>query len=246
MARILVAEDDGISQQVVRAALQTAGFAVDIVEDGAEAVTAVQARSYDLVLMDTQMPNLDGIAATEHIRALPHPARDIPIIAVTANIRPERVALFQKAGMNDQIGKPFKREALVGVIHRWLNRRPPAEPAPPPAQATFDETSYRATLEAVGEAGMLKLLDRLAERLRSFVATEPSRDGLKARAHQLASAAGALGFEAVADVCRELEEACTQGGDVTGLTRQLDDACASALFEIEKLKDALRSTGRVP
>jgi len=243
MARILVAEDDDISQQVVRAALQTAGFAVDIVEDGGEAISAVQARAYDLVLMDIQMPTVDGIAATEHIRALPHPARDVPIIAVTANIRPEKVALFQKAGMNDHIGKPFKREALVGVVQRWLSQRPPSRPALPPAPV-FDETSYRATREAVGAAGMLKLLDRLAERLRSFVAAEPSREALKTRAHQLASAAGALGFEAVADVCRELEEACDSGTDVTALTRQLDDACASALFEIEKFKAALCSTGR--
>ena len=70
MARILVAEDDDISQQVVRAALQTAGFAVDIVEDGAEAISAVQARAYDLVLMDIQMPNVDGIAASS-LAALP-------------------------------------------------------------------------------------------------------------------------------------------------------------------------------
>ena len=112
------------------------------------------------------------------------------------------------------------------------------------AHAAFDEASYRATLEAIGEVGMLKLLDRLAERLRSFVAAEPSREALKTRAHQLASAAGALGFEAVADVCRELEEACDSGTDVTALTRQLDDACASALFEIEKFKAALFSTGR--
>jgi CheY-like chemotaxis protein len=243
MARILVAEDDDISQQVVRAALQTAGFAVDVVEDGAEAISAVQARAYDLVLMDIQMPNVDGLAATEHIRALPHPARDVPIIAVTANIRPEKVALFQKAGMNDHIGKPFKREALVGVVQRWLSQRPPSRPALPPAPV-FDETSYRATREAVGAAGMLKLLDRLAARLRDLAGAEPSRDALKTRAHQLASAAGALGFEAVADVCRELEEACDSGTDVTALTRQLDDACASALFEIEKFKAALFSTGR--
>jgi CheY-like chemotaxis protein len=246
VARILVAEDDNISQAVVRAALQTAGFAVDVVEDGAEAISAVQARPYDLVLMDIQMPNVDGLAATEYIRALPPPARDVPIIAVTANIRPEKVALFQKAGMNDHIGKPFKREALVGLVRHWLSQRPRNQPAPEAAHAAFDETSYRATLEAVGEAGMLKLLDRLGERLRDLLAAEQSRDGLKTRVHQLASAAGALGFEPVASLCRALEEACTQEGDVTGLTRTLDDACASTLFDIEKLKAALCSTGRIP
>jgi DNA-binding response OmpR family regulator len=83
--------------------------------------------------MDIQMPNVDGIAATEHIRALPHPARDVPIIAVTANIRPEKVMLFQKAGMNDHIGKPFKREALVRLVQHWLNQPSRNVPASDPA-----------------------------------------------------------------------------------------------------------------
>jgi CheY-like chemotaxis protein len=126
--------------------------------------------------MDIQMPNVDGIAATEHIRALPHPARDVPIIAVTGNIRPEKVMLLQKAGMNDHIGKPFKREAPVRLVQHWLNQPSRNVPASDPAHNAFDETSYRATLEAIGEAGMLKLLDRLAERLRNFVAAERSRE----------------------------------------------------------------------
>jgi DNA-binding response OmpR family regulator len=83
--------------------------------------------------MDIQMPDVDGIAATEHIRALPHPARDVPIIAVTANIRPEKVMLFQKAGMNDHIGKPFKREAPVRLVQHWLNQPSRNVPASDPA-----------------------------------------------------------------------------------------------------------------
>jgi DNA-binding response OmpR family regulator len=110
--------------------------------------------------MDIQIPDVDGIAATEHIRALPHPARDVPIIAVMANIRPEKVMLFQKAGMNDHIGKPFKREALVRLVQHWLNQPSRNVPASDPAHNAFDETSYRATLKAIGGAGMLKLLDR--------------------------------------------------------------------------------------
>jgi DNA-binding response OmpR family regulator len=110
------------------------------------------------------MPDVDGVAATEHIRALPHPARDVPIIAVTANIRPEMVMLFQKAGMNDHIGKPFKREALVRLVQHWLKQRSRNVPASDPAHNAFDETSYRATLKAIGGAGMLKLLDRLEHR----------------------------------------------------------------------------------
>jgi signal transduction histidine kinase/ActR/RegA family two-component response regulator len=118
-ARILLADDNEINQDIAKAVLEASGHQVDVVSEGATAVLAVQAKVYDLVLMDVQMPVMDGITATQRIRALDHPARAIPIVAMTANVLPQQVTKFREAGMNDHIGKPFKREELLETIARW-------------------------------------------------------------------------------------------------------------------------------
>jgi signal transduction histidine kinase len=120
-ARILLAEDVAINQEIAAAILQRGGYEVDVVGDGSEAVKAVQERDYDLVLMDVQMPVMDGIDATHHIRALNGPVRDIPIIAMTANVYAEQVSTFKASGMNDHVGKPFRAEELYSAIDRALD-----------------------------------------------------------------------------------------------------------------------------
>jgi CheY-like chemotaxis protein len=125
MARILVVEDNEINQEIARAVLQAAGHEVDLAADGAEAVMAVQAKRYDLVLMDIQMPVMDGITATQRIRSLRHPAKDLPIVAMTANVLPQQVVQYRAAGMDDHVGKPFKRDDLFSAIERWSRGRVP-------------------------------------------------------------------------------------------------------------------------
>jgi signal transduction histidine kinase/CheY-like chemotaxis protein/CHASE2 domain-containing sensor protein len=119
-ARILVVDDVEINREIARTMLEAAGHTVEVVGDGADAVAAVQANSYELVLMDVQMPGMDGLRATQHIRGLDHPARMIPIIAVTANVLPQQIRSFKEAGMDDHIGKPFKRKELFAATERWL------------------------------------------------------------------------------------------------------------------------------
>jgi CheY-like chemotaxis protein len=121
-AHILLAEDNEINQEIARTVLEAAGYRVDVVPDGAAAVSAVQGAAYDLVLMDVQMPVMDGITATHRIRALEGEGRAIPIIAMTANVLPQQVAAFRAAGMDDHVGKPFKREELYDAIERWRGR----------------------------------------------------------------------------------------------------------------------------
>jgi len=118
-ARILLAEDVDINQEIAKAVLEAAGHEVDVVSDGAQAIMAVQQKSYDLVLMDVQMPVMDGVTATQHIRSLSGPVRDIPIVAMTANVYAEQIAGFLEAGMNDHVGKPFDREKLYAAVKRW-------------------------------------------------------------------------------------------------------------------------------
>jgi CheY-like chemotaxis protein len=95
---------------------------VDTAENGAQAVEAVQAQTYDLVLMDIQMPVMDGITATQKIRELDHPAGQVPINAMTANVHPHQVKAFGEAGMNDHVGKPFKKAELFQKVNTWLAR----------------------------------------------------------------------------------------------------------------------------
>jgi len=95
---------------------------VTIANDGVEAVEAIRANRFDLVLMDIQMPRMDGVTATRCIRQLGGAANTIPIIAMTANALPEQVRAFLEAGMDDHVAKPYKQQDLQDAIHRALNQ----------------------------------------------------------------------------------------------------------------------------
>ncbi|MCJ2040113.1 PAS domain S-box protein [Methylobacterium sp. J-059] len=120
---ILLVEDVEINQELARLVLEAAGHTVDVVADGAAAVMAVEDGAFDLVLMDVQMPGMDGITATRMIRRLKGPAANVPVIAMTANVLPAEVRQFREAGMDDHVGKPFDRAVLYAAIARWLPGR---------------------------------------------------------------------------------------------------------------------------
>lgn len=113
---ILIAEDNKVNQMLIKTVLQKLGHKVDIVFDGSEAVNAVQKQSYDLIVMDIQMPNMDGISATKTIRALNAPVSSIPIIALTANALPGDRETCLKAGMDGYLSKPVQKNLLVEAI----------------------------------------------------------------------------------------------------------------------------------
>jgi CheY-like chemotaxis protein len=116
--RILMAEDNAINQRVGKLILQRAGFTIDLVGDGNEALEAHRACPYDLILMDCQMPTMDGFEACRHIRSLQHPQ---PIIvAVTANALVGERDRCLNAGMNDYLSKPFQAEQLVSLVRKWV------------------------------------------------------------------------------------------------------------------------------
>jgi CheY-like chemotaxis protein len=116
--RVLLAEDNDFNQEVARGILIDAGMIVDVAEDGAVALRMAQAGGYDIVLMDMQMPVMDGVSATREIRRLvPHP---LPIVAMTANVMLEDRQRCFEAGMNDFVAKPIDPDQLLAVLARWI------------------------------------------------------------------------------------------------------------------------------
>jgi PAS domain S-box-containing protein len=119
-ARVLLAEDEPINQEVSRSLLEDVGLAVDLADDGIAAVNMAKRTPYALILMDMQMPNLNGVDATRAIRALPGYAH-IPILAMTANAFDEDRQVCMDAGMNDHIGKPVAPDKLFETLLKWLS-----------------------------------------------------------------------------------------------------------------------------
>jgi PAS domain S-box-containing protein len=118
--RILVADDNFINRQIAETILTEAGFAVDTVTDGDEAVSAIRSHAYDLVLMDLQMPVLDGLQATKKIRASTGAMARVPIIAMTASMLTGAREACLAVGMDDFVTKPFDPQQFIGIIDRWL------------------------------------------------------------------------------------------------------------------------------
>ena len=172
---MLLVEDSVTNQLVASTLLKIAGYRVDIASNGMEAVNAVKSTPFDLVLMDIAMPEMDGIAATKAIRALPAPAGRTPIIAMTANAMVGDRERFLEAGMNDYVPKPIERPYLLATIARWL----PASPAglkPPddggPATGSGTVTEPGADLQRTtptGRALDIAVLEQLRHDLDEIV-----------------------------------------------------------------------------
>ncbi|MDQ2105176.1 response regulator [Azospirillum isscasi] len=124
---LLVVDDSPTNRLLTAALMRKAGFTVDTADGGAEAIVSVATAEapYDAVLMDVAMPEVDGIAATMAIRAMPSPRAAVPIIAVTAHGFAEDRDRCVFAGMNDYVPKPVRRPELLAALKRWLEPRAP-------------------------------------------------------------------------------------------------------------------------
>ncbi|MBO9544928.1 ATP-binding protein [Caulobacter sp.] len=119
-ARVLLVDDHPMNREIGGAFLTLAGCEVVTAENGQEAVERVEGGDFDIVLMDIHMPGMDGLAATRAIRALPGPASDVPVIAMSADALPQHIALCREAGMVDHIAKPIQKDILYATVDKWL------------------------------------------------------------------------------------------------------------------------------
>lgn len=210
-ASILLVEDIDINRELACLMLRASGHRVEVVANGFEAVRAAGAGAYDIVLMDIQMPGMDGLTATRLIRCLPGPAGRVPIVAMTANVLPAQIAAFREAGLDDHLGKPFSPAELQAVIARWM---PDAAPSAAPDRAealeeTIDRDCYEATLGLLPPQSVAHLLKHLgALAARSFSGspeTPEGRETLRREAHALTSASGLIGFSRLSAACAALD-----------------------------------------
>ena len=203
---VLLAEDVRLNQELVIAVLEALGHSVDIVGDGAEAIMAVDHGRYDLVLMDLQMPYVDGVTATRAIRRLPHAGRLVPIVAVSANVLPAQVEAALAAGMDDFLAKPLTLEpigALMDLVGRGdLRTRSD--------HAVHDADALAKLTAIVGEAKVRSMLATLETSLLSRFERPLAPEtvpALKAEAHAAISGSAMLGFKPFAALCRRFIEA---------------------------------------
>ncbi len=232
-ARVLVVEDVYINQMIVESMLEAEGHEVVLAANGAEAVEAVQSSDFDLVLMDMQMPVMDGIEATRIIRGLNERIRDIPVIAFTANAMADEVAGCRAAGMNDHLSKPVDREALLRMVAQWTGRgRHATPPAEAPLLAVVNDSVLRDLENRLGKDRVQMFVTMFRRQLGktiSAIAGAPDRQALAREAHALVSMAGNLGLTELMTRSRELAEAVRRrSSDVPTLVAGLEAAAQRA------------------
>ena len=253
---ILLAEDNPVNQEVAVGLLETLDCTVTVVENGREAVDTVTNETFDLVLMDCQMPVMDGLDATRAIRVAEPSDKRLPIVALTANdfdhIRAECLA----AGMDDLLGKPFTRQELNALLQRW---RPSitSEPAAEPMAALERQTStldpkpidMLRSLDPEGERRLVhraiskfvdysdELVSKLASAIAAGDVAEVSRI-----AHSMKSSSANLGATDLARQCADLEKLTGNGNlpdDVDQRLAALRATHRSARTDLLQLSESL-------
>jgi two-component system, sensor histidine kinase and response regulator len=243
---LLLAEDNLVNQRVALKMLERLGYRPDAVSNGREAVEALSHREYAAILMDVQMPEMDGFEATKEIRRRESRERHTPIIAMTANAMEGDREKALAAGMDDYVPKPVKREELEAVLKRWIPQQEPSKPGAPATVPNVDPTTPDEAETPLDEsvlAGLRKLQvegepDVLKELIGLFlddvppqlVALREAVEGGDAHSverisHTLQGSSGNMGAKRMAAICSELQNLGASGdlSDALGLLERLEE-----------------------
>jgi CheY-like chemotaxis protein/HPt (histidine-containing phosphotransfer) domain-containing protein len=225
-ARVLVAEDNTTNQKVALRMLEKMGCHADAVSNGREALAMVNRIRYDLILMDVQMPEMDGYVATAEIRRLEKPqGRRVPIIAMTAHAMSGDRDCCLAAGMDDYISKPVAYDHLAGVLERWLAagasagqeeaNQDASAPSPASQQAfVIDRLREIAAGDRDVERELVQtFVDDIESSLTAIQSALAQGDAVQAARlfHRLAGASGTMGADGLAVLCREAEQGALAG-----------------------------------
>ena len=259
-ARILLAEDNELNQEVALGLLKDAQMSIDVAENGEAAFRMVGTNKYDLVLMDMQMPVMDGVAATKAIRSKAQ-FGTLPIIAMTANVMAADREKCIEAGMNDHIAKPIDPDELFAALLRWIKprdrgspatevtpeaSRSAAVPAPDSGSLEIPGIDTKAALRRTGgnrkryESLLRKFAQPSAggvEEIRAALAAGDTETAARA-AHSLKGSAANLGASALAEVAAKAETALTSG---QGVEPGLDSLASSFEAVVTAIRSALPS-----
>ena len=223
--RILVVEDQPLNREVAIGMLVAMGLEVETAHHGQQALDIVQSRSFDVILMDCEMPVMDGFSATRALRARESAGAHTPVIALTADVTSTGRATCLAAGMDDHLAKPFRREALHGILARWLGKREQestlaltaAVGPPTSANAPLLDGATLEALRALPRSGPKDMLTHIGELYlldssRLIATIEQSLESgngpeLARAAHAWRSYNGNVGANVLEQLCRELEEA---------------------------------------
>ncbi len=241
--RILLVEDTPMNQELMITLLRRAGHEVEVVGDGEAAVAAVRRRDFDLILMDVQLPRMDGLTATRMIRQLATAGSQTPIIAMTARALSGDVEKCLAAGMDDHLSKPVDVAALLAIIDRWVGRPHATREEPPPRERARHPVQDREALRDlethIGRIKLDELIARAREELPHLLSriNEHRSDRLRVEhdAHELISVAGMAGLLELIEHARGVMEACRVGDDagVAEMLAALNEAGDRAMSALD-------------